>query len=123
MTLAVAVGCFTHMPMLPTSNCTYKASVVITIGKLYLVFLLGKCINDKKKRQVERKRSNLGSTGPGGGGPDPGVTKIIDQPPQNAEDGELLDNNTFAFDFTPNQWLIIFLFLILLMDSTCFKSH
>ncbi|KAL5081474.1 hypothetical protein RYX36_009895, partial [Vicia faba] len=121
MTLAVAVGCLTHMPMLPTSNCTSKKLVIITIGELYLVFLLGKCIvNDKKKRQVERKRSNLGSTGAGGGGSNPGTTKIIDQRPENAEDGEVLDNNTFAFDFTHNEWLVIFLFLILLMDSTCF---
>lgn len=47
------------------------------------MFLVGKCINDKKKRrQVERKRPNLGSTGAGGLGPDPGST-INGQPPEN----------------------------------------
>ncbi|KAL5081475.1 hypothetical protein RYX36_009896, partial [Vicia faba] len=119
MTLAVAVGCLTHMPMLPTSNCTSKKPVIITIAKLYLVFLLGKCSNDdNNKRPVERSKRKPGGTGVGGLGSGPHVN-ITKQRPENTEDGEL-DNNTFAFDFTPNEWLVIFLFFILLVDLTCF---
>ncbi|CAL5201040.1 unnamed protein product [Lathyrus oleraceus] len=59
------------MPMLQTSNCISTKSVIVTIGILYLVFLVGKCINDKNKGQNERSRKKPGGTGVGGGGPDP----------------------------------------------------
>lgn len=85
------------------------------------MFLLGKCCNDKNKRPVEREKRKPGGTGVGGLGPGP-HSNITVQQPENAEDGEILGNNTLAFDFTPNEWLVIFLFFILLVDLTCFKS-
>ncbi|CAL5201041.1 unnamed protein product [Lathyrus oleraceus] len=70
------------MPMLQTSNCISTKSVIITIGGLYLVFLLGKFINDKKKKQVEKSRKRVpGGTGVGGGGPGPAST-VNGQPPE-----------------------------------------
>jgi len=108
------------------------------------LFLFRKCANNNKnKTKVDRKKP-IGSTGGGGLGGGPGTTKNQrrkppgstgsggkgtdpktenTQIPTNSDDDEDQLDNTFAFNLTGNEWVVIFLFLILFVGSTLFKAN
>ncbi|AES66542.1 hypothetical protein MtrunA17_Chr2g0315321 [Medicago truncatula] len=131
--MALAAGSFTHMPVLPTLKYESKKSMKITI----------KCANNNKNKTKVVGKKPMGSTGSGGGGtgpktedgvlePDPktesgflGPDPQTENPqtPINSDDDEDQLDNTFAFNLTGKEWVVIFLFLILFVGSTLFKAH
>jgi len=60
-----------------------------------------------------------------GTGPHTNITQLPKNPPKNSDDDEAEDqlDNTFAFNLTGNEWVVIFLFLILFVGSTLFNAH
>jgi len=108
------------------------------------LFLFRKCANNNKNKTKADRKKPIGSTGGGGLGGGPGTTKNQrrkpsgstgsggkgtdpktenTQIPTNSDDDEDQLDNTFAFNLTGNEWVVIFLFLILFVGSTLFKAN
>jgi hypothetical protein len=79
---------------------------------------------NKTKTKIGRKKPP-GSTGGGGlgTGPHTNNTRRRKNPPKNSDDGDDQQNNTFAFNLTGNEWVVIYLFFILFVGSTLFNAH
>ncbi|AES66543.1 hypothetical protein MtrunA17_Chr2g0315331 [Medicago truncatula] len=79
---------------------------------------------NKTKTKVGRRKPP-GSTGGGGlgTGPHTNITKLPKNPPKDSDDDEDQLDNTFAFNLTGNEWVVIYLFSILFVGSTLFNAH
>ena len=69
----------------------------------------------------QRRKPPMGSTGSGGKGTDSQTENT--QIPTNSDDDEDQLDNTFAFNLTGNEWVVIFLFFTLFVGSTLLKAH